>query len=117
MHGKTSMVRYEPDPLFEGLPNPFQATRYHSLCVLESTVPEDLQAIAWSQDEADGAGTVMAMRHRQLPHWGVQFHPESVLTFAGVQMLRNFLRLAGVSVSDEPPAPLVEEEQLAAAGV
>ena len=125
MHGKTSMVEYEPDPLFEGLPNPFQATRYHSLCVLESTVPDDLRPIAWSEEPADAAGTqgprtirtVMAMRHRRLPHWGVQFHPESVLTFAGVQMLRNFLRLAGVNVSKEAPSPLVEQEQLTAAGV
>ncbi len=140
MHGKTSMVDYEPDPLFEGLPNPFQATRYHSLCVLESTVPDDLRPIAWSEEpqpegpqpeepqpegprggadpgETRSIRTVMAMRHRRLPHWGVQFHPESVLTFAGVQMLRNFLRISGVSVSNEAPSPLVEQEQLAAAGV
>ncbi len=121
MHGKTSMVQYQPDSLFEGLPNPFQATRYHSLCVLESTVPDDLQAIAWSEEHTDDPErpirTIMAMRHRELPHWGVQFHPESVLTYAGVQMLRNFLRLAGVEVSKEAPSPLVGEEQLAAAGV
>ncbi|MEM8930184.1 MAG: aminodeoxychorismate/anthranilate synthase component II, partial [Acidobacteriota bacterium] len=94
MHGKTSKVDYADDPLFDGLPNPFQATRYHSLCVLESTVPEALEPIAWT-DEGDGVGrTVMAMRHRELPHWGVQFHPESVLTPAGVHLLRNFLGLA-----------------------
>ena len=108
MHGKTSAVDYADDPLFAGLPNPFQATRYHSLCVLESTVPDALEAIAWA-DEGDGGGrTVMAMRHRELPHWGVQFHPESVLTPAGVHLLRNFLGLAGIEVTDEPPRPLVD---------
>lgn len=120
MHGKTSMVNYEEDPLFEGMENPFQATRYHSLCVLESTVPEALKPIAWVDGESagtDGRGTVMAMRHKTLPHWGVQFHPESVLTYAGVQMLRNFLKLAGVAVSAEPPSPLVDPEQLIAAGI
>ena len=120
MHGKTSMVTYDEDPLFEGMENPFQATRYHSLCVLESTVPEDLQPIAWVDGESAGAtgrGTVMAMRHKTLPHWGVQFHPESVLTYAGVKMLRNFLKLAGVAVSAAPPSPLVDPEQLIAAGV
>lgn len=121
MHGKTSMVTYEDDPLFEGIENPFQATRYHSLCVLESTVPDDLRPLAWVSRDGDAGepsrGTVMAMRHRTLPHWGVQFHPESVLTYAGVKMLRNFLSLAGVRVSSEPPAPLVDPEQLLAAGV
>ena len=112
MHGKTSMVRYAEDPLFAGLPNPFQATRYHSLCVVESTVPEVLEPIAWSEE-----GTIMAMRHRELPYWGVQFHPESVLTHAGVSMLRNFLRLAGVDVTSKPPAPLIAETEAAAAGV
>lgn len=103
MHGKTSMVRYEEDPLFEGLPNPFQATRYHSLAVREGTVPPELQTLAWSED-----GTIMAMRHRDLPYWGVQFHPESVLTQSGVQMLRNFLALCGVTLNPEPHAPLME---------
>ena len=124
MHGKTSMVVYEEDPLFDGIENPFQATRYHSLCVLESTVPDDLKPIAWVEDAGQeegqhqgGRGTVMAMRHETLPHWGVQFHPESVLTYAGVKMLRNFLALAGVEVSSEPPSPLVDREQLVAAGV
>ena len=112
MHGKTSMVSYREDPLFEGLPNPFQATRYHSLTVVEDTVPEELRPIAWSDD-----GTVMAMRHERLPHWGVQFHPESVLTTAGVTLLRNFLRQCGVKVPSEPPAPLAEEADLLAAGV
>ena len=90
MHGKTSEVRYEDDELFRDLPNPFQATRYHSLAVMADTVPEELEAIAWSE-----GGTVMAMRHREHPYWGVQFHPESVLTPAGPDLLRNFLRICG----------------------
>ncbi len=90
MHGKTSNVRYTDDELFEDLPNPFVATRYHSLSVREETVPEELQATAWSEE-----GTVMAMRHRELPYRGVQFHPESVLTPAGPTLMRNFLRMCG----------------------
>jgi anthranilate synthase/aminodeoxychorismate synthase-like glutamine amidotransferase len=90
MHGKTSAVRYrdEGDELFSGLPNPFEATRYHSLEVREETLPPDLEPIAWSDD-----GTLMAVRHRELPYWGVQFHPESVLTAAGPHLLANFLGL------------------------
>jgi len=90
MHGKTSQIRFDEDPLFSALPNPFQATRYHSLTVNPQTVPEELAAIAWSED-----GTLMALRHRQLPYWGVQFHPESVLTPEGPILLRNFLTLCG----------------------
>jgi len=90
MHGKTSEVRYEDDELFRGLPNPFQATRYHSLAVIADSVPDDLVPLAWSEE-----GTVMAMRHREHPYWGVQFHPESVLTPAGPDLLRNFLRICG----------------------
>ncbi|MEM7583118.1 MAG: aminodeoxychorismate/anthranilate synthase component II [Acidobacteriota bacterium] len=90
MHGKTSMVRYEPDRLFADLPNPFQATRYHSLTVLPETVPANLEVIAWSE-----GGTIMALRHRELPYWGVQFHPESILTTAGPALLKNFLEICG----------------------
>ena len=88
MHGKTSQVRTIEDPLFEGLPNPFQATRYHSLAVPEDSLPEDLEAIAWSED-----GLLMGIRHRHLPYRGVQFHPESVLTPEGPRLLTNFLQL------------------------
>lgn len=105
MHGKTSLVRHTNDELFAGLPNPFQATRYHSLSVAERTVPDELEAIAWSDD-----GTLMALRHRELPYWGVQFHPESVLTPAGPILLRNFLRICGLTPSDTLP-------RLASAGV
>ena len=89
MHGKTSEIRHRGEGLFAGLPNPFAATRYHSLEVRESTLPPELEAVAWSED-----GLVMALRHRELPYWGVQFHPESVLTLAGPQLVANFLKLA-----------------------
>ena len=95
MHGKTSEVKYSPDALFEGMSNPFQATRYHSLSVREESVPDDLEAIAWSDD-----GTIMAMRYREHPYWGVQFHPESVLTPEGRVLLRNFLTQCGVEVTE-----------------
>ena len=86
MHGKTSAVRYEDHPMFAGLPQPFVATRYHSLCIDESTLSDAYQPLAWSED-----GVLMAMAHRELPYWGVQFHPESVLTADGARLLRNFV--------------------------
>ncbi len=92
MHGKTSAVSYRPDELFQGMPNPFVATRYHSLCVREEALPRSLQALAWSDD-----GVLMALRHRELPYWGVQFHPESILTADGPQLLRNFLAICAKS--------------------
>ncbi len=88
MHGKTSMVRHSEDGLFEGLPNPFEATRYHSLAVVESTLPSALQPLAWSDD-----GILMAMHHGSKPYWGVQFHPESILTEVGPRLIGNFLKL------------------------
>lgn len=87
MHGKTSMVRHEDLGVFAGLPNPFEATRYHSLDVKQETVPEELEPIAWSEDD----DVLMGLRHRSLPYQGVQFHPESVLTGAGAHLLGNFL--------------------------
>jgi anthranilate synthase component 2 len=86
MHGKTSPVRHGDAGVFTGLPNPFDATRYHSLEVKEATLPPELEPLAWADD-----GTLMGMRHRELPYWGVQFHPESVLTGSGPQLLANFL--------------------------
>ena len=86
MHGKTSPVRHRGEGLFAGLPDPFEATRYHSLEVREDTLPDELEPVAWSDD-----GTLMGMRHRTLPYWGVQFHPESVLTVSGPHLLANFL--------------------------
>ena len=88
MHGKTSPVRHGDQDVFAGLPNPFEATRYHSLEVKEGTLPEELEPLAWADD-----GTLMGLRHRELPYWGVQFHPESVLTGAGPHLLSNFLDL------------------------
>ncbi|MFZ6020368.1 MAG: anthranilate synthase component II [Chloroflexota bacterium] len=87
MHGKTSQIFHNGEDLFAGLPNPFEATRYHSLMVAEP-LPEALIPTAYSE-----AGELMALRHRSLPIFGVQFHPESILTLAGRQILDNFLKL------------------------
>ena len=88
MHGKTSMIQHNDIELFEGLDNPFEATRYHSLIVKKDTLPECLEITAWTdQDE------IMGIRHKSLPIWGVQFHPESILTTAGKSLLGNFLAL------------------------
>jgi anthranilate synthase/aminodeoxychorismate synthase-like glutamine amidotransferase len=89
MHGKTSQVRHDGRALFAGLSNPFVATRYHSLRVADRGLPSCLEVMARSEDE-----TIMGMAHRELPYWGVQFHPESILTSVGGQMLRTFLELA-----------------------
>jgi anthranilate synthase/aminodeoxychorismate synthase-like glutamine amidotransferase len=89
MHGKTSMIRHTGEGLFAGLPTPFEATRYHSLHVEPGTLPDELVPVAWSEDD----GLVMALRHRELPYWGVQFHPESILTVAGPKLVENFLAL------------------------
>jgi anthranilate synthase component 2 len=86
MHGKTSMVRHNGAGLFAGLPNPFVATRYHSLVVERDSCPETLEITAESDD-----GVIMGLRHRTHPTVGVQFHPESILTRAGKDLLRNFL--------------------------
>jgi len=88
MHGKTSEVHHDGRTIFGGLPNPFTATRYHSLIVARETVPEALEVSAWTDD-----GLVMGLRHRSLPLEGVQFHPESILTAAGKDLLRNFLAI------------------------
>jgi anthranilate synthase/aminodeoxychorismate synthase-like glutamine amidotransferase len=88
MHGKTSAIEHRGVGLFSGLPNPFTATRYHSLEVRESTLPDVLEPLAWSED-----GILQGMRHRQLPYWGVQFHPESILTEMGPRLIENFLAL------------------------
>jgi anthranilate synthase component 2 len=89
VHGKTSEVQHDDTDIFAGLPSPFTATRYHSLIVQQSTLPESLVATAWVED-----GTIMGLRHVSLPIYGVQFHPESIATAHGHDILRNFLDLA-----------------------
>jgi anthranilate synthase component II len=86
MHGKTSLIYHEGDPMFAGLPNPFQATRYHSLIVEPQTLPDCLTVTARTDD-----GEIMGLRHKEYPVFGVQFHPESILTPDGIQILKNFL--------------------------
>lgn len=87
LHGKTSDVLHAAKDLFEGIPNPFVATRYHSLIVPREGLPSTLQVLAWTQDDE-----IMALRKRDTPTFGVQFHPESILTDAGHDLLRNFLK-------------------------
>ena len=95
MHGKTSLIHHTGVGVFAGLPSPFEATRYHSLVVDRGSVPAELEITAWTDD-----GTVMGLRHRhhEIPVEGVQFHPESILTASGHDLLRNFLApsIAGV---------------------
>lgn len=94
MHGKTSLVSHTGVGVFEGLENPLTATRYHSLVIERQTCPDVLEITAWVDD-----GTIMGVRHRKYPHIeGVQFHPESVLTTSGKQILRNFLKQLPSSV-------------------
>lgn len=88
MHGKTSPIRHNGRELFEGMPNPFNATRYHSLVIKRDTMPDCLEVTA---DTAEGE--IMGVRHKQFPIWGVQFHPESILSEDGRKLLRNFLKL------------------------
>jgi anthranilate synthase/aminodeoxychorismate synthase-like glutamine amidotransferase len=88
MHGKTSPIRHNGKDLFAGMPNPFLATRYHSLVIQRDTLPDVLEITAETDE-----GEIMGVRHRTLPIWGVQFHPESILTESGRQILKNFLKL------------------------
>lgn len=92
MHGKTSSVVHDNKTVFQGLPMPMTATRYHSLIVEENDLPDELEVSAWTT-EKDGTRTIMGLRHRRHQVEGVQFHPESVLTDAGKQLVRNFLEM------------------------
>jgi anthranilate synthase/aminodeoxychorismate synthase-like glutamine amidotransferase len=92
MHGKTSEVRHDNKTIFHGLPSPMTATRYHSLIVEESSLPDELEVSAYTT-ERDGTKTIMGLRHREFPIEGVQFHPESVLTSAGKKLVENFLAI------------------------
>lgn len=94
MHGKVSPIEHDGKGVFAGLPNPFTATRYHSLCVPIDKVSADLEVTAWVEFPGHPR-EVMGLRHRRFPIHGVQFHPESFLTEAGTGLLRNFLRIAG----------------------
>ncbi len=88
MHGKTSMIHHDGKTIFNGLPNPFEATRYHSLIIKKETLPECLEITAWTD-----SGEIMGVRHKECIVEGVQFHPESILTKVGKELLGNFLKL------------------------
>ena len=92
MHGKTSMMHHNDTGVFKGLSNPFEATRYHSLVIDQATLPDCLQVTAWTQNEDGTLDEIMGIRHRELAIEGVQFHPESILTQHGHELLDNFLK-------------------------
>jgi anthranilate synthase component 2 len=87
MHGKTSLIHHKDEGVFKGLPNPYTATRYHSLVIERETIPDCLEITAWTED-----GEIMGVRHKTMPIEGVQFHPESILTEYGHELLDNFLK-------------------------
>jgi anthranilate synthase component 2 len=91
MHGKTSMISHADTGVFRGLPQPFEATRYHSLVIEPASLPECLEVTAWTGDAQGGIDEIMGVRHRDMAVEGVQFHPESILTACGHDLLRNFL--------------------------
>jgi len=91
MHGKTSMIRHRGQGVFAGLPDPFEATRYHSLVVEQASLPDCLEVTAWTETGSGEIDEIMGLRHKTLPVEGVQFHPESILTQHGHDLLRNFL--------------------------
>lgn len=92
MHGKTSMIEHDGRAIYHQLPNPFEATRYHSLIIRRESLPDELQITAWTQE-----GEIMGVRHKSFPVEGVQFHPESILTQAGKGLLKNFLQMSNVN--------------------
>ncbi len=108
IHGRASLIWHDGRGVFAGLPCPIEAARYHSLVVDRATLPEELEVSAWTED-----GLVMAMRHRDLPVVGLQFHPESILTASGYSLLAAFLRLAGLPGAAD--GPKIDSEYLAAA--
>jgi anthranilate synthase component II len=107
MHGRISLIEHDGDGIFSGVPSPLPVGRYHSLIVEEESLSDDLQVTARTED-----GTIMAIAHHRWPIFGVQFHPESILTSCGYTMLANFLRLACLQVPAD--APWMEEERPAA---
>ncbi|MDZ4150363.1 anthranilate synthase component II, partial [Methylicorpusculum sp.] len=92
MHGKTSLVYHKNQGVFKSLNNPFTATRYHSLVIDQASLPDCLEVTAWTEDEQGNLDEIMGVRHKTMPIEGVQFHPESILTEHGHDMLRNFLQ-------------------------
>ncbi|MBI4707050.1 MAG: aminodeoxychorismate/anthranilate synthase component II [Candidatus Omnitrophica bacterium] len=88
MHGKTSLIYHNGKDIFKGIPNPFEATRYHSLLVEKKSLPKCLEVTAWTKEKE-----IMGLAHKDFPLWGVQFHPESILTKSGKAILSNFLKL------------------------
>ncbi|MDZ7615783.1 MAG: aminodeoxychorismate/anthranilate synthase component II [Patescibacteria group bacterium] len=98
LHGQGSMIHHDGRGLFQGIPQPFLAGRYHSLVVQQASLPDCLEVSAWTSD-----GLIMALRHRTLPIVGLQFHPESIITEHGYALLANFLRGAGLPVPDQLP--------------
>ncbi len=88
MHGKTSLIHHDGKTIYKGLPDPFEATRYHSLIIKKDTLPDSFEITAWTE-----GGEIMGIRHREHPVEGVQFHPESILTGVGKDLLRNFINL------------------------
>jgi para-aminobenzoate synthetase component 2 len=113
MHGKTSRIVHDGHGVFDGLPSPITGTRYHSLAVVDGTVPDELVVTARTEHGPDGGpGVIMALQHRDLPLYGVQFHPESVLTEGGHRLLANWLEVCGLAGAVERSAgmaPLVRE--------
>lgn len=108
MHGKTSLIEHDESPFYDGVPQPFVATRYHSLAVVDSTVPPEL--IVTSRTSG---GVIMGLRHENAPLYGVQFHPESVLTEGGYRMLGNWLAVAGLPAAAETARGLTPLVKLA----
>ncbi len=102
MHGKTSMIHHTGVGVFAGLPNPFEATRYHSLVVARDSVPDCLEVTAWTEHADGSVDEIMGLRHRELAVEGVQFHPESILTRQGHDLLANFLQRAEHSEAEAP---------------
>ena len=103
MHGKTTQITHTGHPLFRGIASPVEVMRYHSLVVSPDRLPEDLEIVAWSSDRPQGQ-EIMALCHRTMPVYGVQFHPESVATPQGKRLLANFLSLAGIGASTQATA-------------
>jgi anthranilate synthase/aminodeoxychorismate synthase-like glutamine amidotransferase len=116
MHGKVDRIHHDGRGLFAGLPNPFEATRYHSLVIRPGTLSDDYEMTAWSE-MADGGREIMAIRHKRFPVFGVQFHPESFLTQGGVDILRRFLETRPAAVETTPALAPIGAHEPSAHGI